>query len=279
MTKQERPMRQMDRDLLGAVIVINNDIVSGTREDSAGPLAADLLRKFRVYVSGQIPGGLGVISGEPGAAGTVSQERSEKAIRNSAEASESISSAGSVPGGSVPGGSGFAGGSDSDGGSGSVPDGSGSVPVGSGSVPVGSGSVPVSSISADGSDSDGSRLYHCRETLEDVGAALEAAIAAGARVLVTVGGTGISMGDIAPEATAPLLEVRMDGIAQQIREHGLTVTPLASLSRGLVGITHRSQGGVLIVNAPGSRGGVKDSLAVVCPLFPHIFEQLDDQEV
>ena len=273
MTKQERPMRQMDRDLLGAVIVINNDIVSGTREDSAGPLAADLLRKFRVYVSGQIPGGLGVISGEPGAAGTVSQERSEKAIRNSAEASESISSAGSVPSGS-----GFAGGSGSDGGPGSD-GGSGSVPDGSGSVPVGSGSVPVSSISADGSDSDGSRLYHCRETLEDVGAALEAAIAAGARVLVTVGGTGISMGDIAPEATAPLLEVRMDGIAQQIREHGLTVTPLASLSRGLVGITHRSQGGVLIVNAPGSRGGVKDSLAVVCPLFPHIFEQLDDQEV
>lgn len=174
MAKQERPMRQMDRDLLGAVVVINNDIVSGTREDSAGPLAAGLLRKFRVYVSG-------------------------------------------------------------------------------------------------------TRLYHSRETLEDVGAALETAIEAGARVIVTVGGTGISMGDIAPEATAPLLDVRMDGIAQQIREHGLTVTPLASLSRGLVGITHRGPGGVLIINAPGSRGGVKDSLAVVCPLFPHIFEQLDDQ--
>ena len=62
-----------------------------------------------------------------------------------------------------------------------------------------------------------------------------------------------------------------------LAEQLLTVTPLASLSRGLVGITHRGPGGVLIVNAPGSRGGVKDSLTVVCPLFPHIFEQLDDQ--
>ncbi len=246
MAKQERPMRQMDRDLLGAVVVINNDIVSGKREDSAGPLAADLLRKFRVYVSGQITDLLGDVSGESVSTGTILKEPSEKATRCSAptnnsssvEANESMSCAESVPGGS-----GSDGGSDS----------------------------------AGGSSSDGSRLYHCRETLEDVGAALETAIEAGARVIVTVGGTGISMGDIAPEATAPLLDVRMDGIAQQIREHGLTVTPLASLSRGLVGITHRGPGGVLIINAPGSRGGVKDSLAVVCPLFPHIFEQLDDQ--
>lgn len=240
MAKQERPMRQMDRDLLGAVVVINTDIVSGKREDSAGPLAADLLRKFRVYVSGQITDLLGDVSGESVSTGTILKEPSEKATRCSAptnnsssvEANESMSCAESVPGGSD---------------------------------------------SAGGSSSDGSRLYHCRETLEDVGAALETAIEAGARVIVTVGGTGISMGDIAPEATAPLLDVRMDGIAQQIREHGLTVTPLASLSRGLVGITHRGPGGVLIINAPGSRGGVKDSLAVVCPLFPHIFEQLDDQ--
>lgn len=222
MSKQERPMRQMDRDLLGAVVVINNDIVSGKREDTAGPLAVDLLRKFRVYASEPIPDGT---PDESTPAGGVSEESLEQLARDAAPAdrSSSAESAGAIPG--------------------------------------------------------DSRLYHCRETLGDVGAALETAIDAGARVIVTVGGTGISQGDVAPEATAPLLEVRMEGIAQQIREHGLTVTPLASLSRGLVGITHRGPGGVLIVNAPGSRGGVKDSLAVVCPLFPHIFEQLDDQGV
>ena len=190
MPKQERSMRQMDRDLLGAVVVVNNEILGGNREDTAGPLAAELLRSHRVHVSGQRE-----VSGQRDA------------------------------------------------------------------VPKGSWD----------------RLHHCAESLDAISSALDAAIAAGSRVIVTVGGTGISAGDVTPEATAPFLEVRMDGIAQQVREHGLSVTPLASLSRGLVGITHRGPGGVLIVNAPGSRGGVKDSLSVVCPLLPHIFEQLDDE--
>lgn len=176
MRQPERPMRTMDRDINGAVIVINNHIADGQREDTAGPVAVRVLGESRVFV-----------------------DRDSRQF-----------------------------------------------------------------------------LYYCREDLPAVSAAIEKAGSEGARFILTVGGTGISAGDIAPEATAPFLDVQMDGIAQQIRQHGLVQTPLASLSRGLVGITHRGKGGILIVNAPGSRGGVKDSLAVVCPLLPHIFEQLED---
>ena len=97
---------------------------------------------------------------------------------------------------------------------------------------------------------------------------------AGARVVLTTGGTGVTPRDLTPEATAPLLEARLEGLEAQIRAHGLTKTPLAGLSRGLVGVTSRGDGGALIVNAPGSRGGVKDTIAVIGPLVPHVLEQL-----
>ena len=66
----------------------------------------------------------------------------------------------------------------------------------------------------------------------------------------------------------------MEGLEEQIRAHGLTKTPLAGLSRGLVGVTSRGDDGALVVNAPGSRGGVKDTVAVIGPLVPHVLEQL-----
>ena len=98
--------------------------------------------------------------------------------------------------------------------------------------------------------------------VEPVREAIRRAVSAGARV------------DLTPEATAPLLETRIEGIEAQIRAHGLTKTPLAGLSRGLVGVTSRGDDGALVVNAPGSRGGVKDTVAVVGPLVPHVLEQL-----
>ena len=67
----------------------------------------------------------------------------------------------------------------------------------------------------------------------------------------------------------------MDAIAWQICQQGLKATPLASLSRGLVGITARGAKGAIVVNAPGSRGGVRDTLSVLGPLLPHLLEQLD----
>ncbi|MDU0347523.1 MogA/MoaB family molybdenum cofactor biosynthesis protein [Actinomyces sp. MRS3W] len=109
---------------------------------------------------------------------------------------------------------------------------------------------------------------------EPVRAAIREAMADGARVVLTTGGTGVTPRDLTPEGTAPLLDVRLEGIEAQIRAYGLTHTPLSSLSRGLVGVTGRGSDGVLVVNAPGSRGGVKDTIAVVGPLVPHVLEQL-----
>lgn len=110
--------------------------------------------------------------------------------------------------------------------------------------------------------------------VEPVRRAIEDALASGARVVLTTGGTGVTPHDLTPEATAPLLVARLEGIEAQVRAHGLEHTPLAGLSRGLVGVTSRQADGALVVNAPGSRGGVEDTVAVVGPLIPHVLEQL-----
>lgn len=113
--------------------------------------------------------------------------------------------------------------------------------------------------------------------IESVSGAIQHAIDEGAKVIVTTGGTGVTPRDLTPEATEPFISARLANIETQIAAYGLTKTPLASLSRGIVGITERGRNGALIVNAPGSRGGVKDVMAVVGPLIAHILEQLDPE--
>ncbi|MBD3689046.1 MogA/MoaB family molybdenum cofactor biosynthesis protein [Nanchangia anserum] len=110
-------------------------------------------------------------------------------------------------------------------------------------------------------------------------AAIAEEIAAGARLVVTTGGTGVTPGDVTPEACEPLIDQRCHAIETQVLLRGLDNTPLAALSRGYVGITHEGNArGVVIANAPGSRGGVADTLAVLAPLFPHLLEQLDNSD-
>ncbi len=112
------------------------------------------------------------------------------------------------------------------------------------------------------------------EGIDAVAERLRAAVADGMRVVVTVGGTGVGPRNQTPEATAPLLSVQLTGVAMQVLVEGLKHSDHAGLSRGLVGLTGRTEGASLIVNAPSSRGGVRDTLRVICPLLPSIFERL-----
>lgn len=106
---------------------------------------------------------------------------------------------------------------------------------------------------------------------EPVGEAIAAAIASGARVVLTTGGTGLTPTDRTPEVTRPLLDREVPGLAEAIRAAGVAKgVPTAVLSRGLAGVA----GQTLVVNLPGSRGGVKDALAVLEPVLVHAVEQI-----
>jgi molybdenum cofactor synthesis domain-containing protein len=101
--------------------------------------------------------------------------------------------------------------------------------------------------------------------------AIRSAVGAGARVVLTTGGTGLTPTDRTPEATRPLLDREVPGIAEAIRSAGVAKgVPTAVLSRGLAGIS----GTCLVINLPGSRGGVKDALSVLEPMLVHAVEQI-----
>lgn len=105
---------------------------------------------------------------------------------------------------------------------------------------------------------------------------IRSAIKRGARVVLTSGGTGIGPRDVTPEVTAEMFTVSLPGVVDEIRRRGAEHVPTAVLSRAEAGIvTSKKRPAALVVNAPGSAGGVRDTIAVVGPLAAHIVDQLD----
>jgi molybdenum cofactor synthesis domain-containing protein len=105
---------------------------------------------------------------------------------------------------------------------------------------------------------------------EPVGEAVRAAVAEGADVVVTTGGTGISPTDATPEVTRALLDYEVPGLADAIRRAGSDKVPTSVLSRGVAGVAGRT----LVVNLPGSTGGVRDGLSVLDGVLEHAIDQL-----
>jgi molybdenum cofactor synthesis domain-containing protein len=105
---------------------------------------------------------------------------------------------------------------------------------------------------------------------EPVGQALRGCLQDDVDVVISTGGTGISPTDRTPDETAAVLDYQLPGLAEAIRTAGLPKVPTAVLSRGLAGVAGRT----LVVNLPGSRGGVKDGLGVLDGVLEHAVDQL-----
>jgi molybdenum cofactor synthesis domain-containing protein len=92
-------------------------------------------------------------------------------------------------------------------------------------------------------------------------------------LIVTTGGTGLSLRDVTPEATLDVIDRQVPGLAEVMREAGRRSTPLAALSRAVCG----TRGRTLILNLPGSERGARESLEAVIDLLPHAIDLLQGE--
>jgi molybdenum cofactor synthesis domain-containing protein len=130
-----------------------------------------------------------------------------------------------------------------------------------------SGPLLVSLLVDAGCEVDGPIVVPDGEPLE---AQLRFAVSGDYDVVITTGGTGLAPRDQTPEMTARVVERVVPGIAEALRAVGRDAVSAAVLSRGIAGVARRT----LIVNLPGSTGGVRDGMHVVAPLLQHIADQL-----
>lgn len=130
------------------------------------------------------------------------------------------------------------------------------------------GPVLVDGLRELGFDVDGPAVVPDGEVVEST---LRDAVAERYDVVLTTGGTGLTPTDRTPEMTARVLDREVPGLAEAIRGYGVSNgVPLAALSRALAG----TAGSTLIVNLPGSKGGVRDGMAVLRPVLVHAVEQI-----
>ena len=130
-----------------------------------------------------------------------------------------------------------------------------------------SGPVLVDLLRSAGCEVDGPQVVADGDPVE---AALRDALGAGYDVVVTTGGTGLTPTDLTPEMTRKVLDREVPGIADAIRQEGAAAgVPASVLSRGLAGLA----GQTLIVNLPGSTGGVRDGMTVLSRVLAHAVDQ------
>ena len=94
-------------------------------------------------------------------------------------------------------------------------------------------------------------------------------------LLLACGGTGIGPDNLTPEESLKVITTRLHGLETQVLIVGLKNTKYAGLSRGVIGFSSREPGGTLVVNAPSSSGGMRDTLGVILELWPKLYWWID----
>lgn len=133
-----------------------------------------------------------------------------------------------------------------------------------------SGPVAVAALREAGFDCDDAIVVP--DGADSVERALMAEVVAGVKLIVTSGGTGVAPRDQTPEGTARVVTRQLPGIAEELRRRGAAEKPAGMLSRGLAGVVDPH--GVLVVNLPGSPGGVASGIPVVLSVAAHVLDQL-----